>query len=1094
MSEIPAVKIVAGPARSGKTLRLLGVFSNHLRSCQGNSPSGGPLWIGPTQQAVSQLRDQLVRGPEDAFLAPSLYTFAGFADAIIARSQRRIHPLSRLQKRRLLQQVISNKLAKDALPYFKPVASTPGFLAQVDETIAELKRRDIWAEDFLKRCRHQRDRDMGAIYKAYQRQLVVGNLYDAEGRFWAAREALTESDSASERYGLIVVDGFTDFTAAQHDILKLLAERTEAMQIVLTLEQDCVGPTMTNEGRALLFARVRETLWRLGETLPGVEIEWHSVDECSIGMLDFLRRELFRDGETVGPAPDSVEGLEIIAASSVQREIEEVGRRIKTLLQTGRVKPQVIGLVYRGGDEVAERIARVCEDFGIPVAIAAARRLSAAPIVRLIDTLLRLEQHDWPFRLLLSIVNNRLIQLPDEESDASEDDWKMRVALERCLRAAQLPSGKKRLLEHLKRRANDSDMEELSEPERDRIAAAKTASGWLRRLADKMDALPATGTLGEWIAALEQLLSSFQALPAQQATWSLLRRGLRAILVVDSWAFGQAEQFDLLEMQELVELVARETRLSTAHDDVGRVSVLAADSARHRTFDHLFLVGLEERAFSGVAERGRLVDEQVLQTSQAEPYEPGPPSGDAMLLFHELITRANKSVTLSFAALDEKGQALPPSPMLIDVERCCSEIPIHWTKMSLGESCVDTAEPRSRSSFRRQAVESALNGESELLAGMLSQADLLPSGSAILAGLESIALRSQRDQFGAFEGVLLSDAVRTALAEKFGPEHLWSPSQLESYATCPYRFYAEQLLKLEPQEDFSLCSDARRRGSLLHHVLATIHRQLRETDASCEDEAALVERFQLALEQTVAATPLSGLDNALREIERREIDSWATQYAEQETDYRAKWELFDDPVRPTFFELRFGSEATIDGPIADDTASTELPFVLDLGEEQIRLTGQIDRIDVGRIGGVTVFTIIDYKSGKEVKFKEQEVTAGRQLQLPLYAMAAERLLLADQGAVALATNYWSIQGKGFGTTKTKYLQFREAEGSSLRLTKQWQKMEGALVERVRQIVDGIRRGEFPVYNEDKECTHGCALNTICRVAHIRSLEKEWVGG
>ena len=49
-----------------------------------------------------------------------------------------------------------------------------------------------------------------------------------------------------------------------------------------------------------------------------------------------------------------------------------------------------------------------------------------------------------------------------------------------------------------------------------------------------------------------------------------------------------------------------------------------------------------------------------------------------------------------------------------------------------------------------------------------------------------------------------------------------------------------------------------------------------------------------------------------------------------------------------------------------------------------------------------------------------------------------------------------------------------------------------LLKRVRQLVDGIRAGQFPVVNEDEDCTHGCALNTICRVAHIRSLEKQWV--
>ena len=93
--------------------------------------------------------------------------------------------------------------------------------------------------------------------------------------------------------------------------------------------------------------------------------------------------------------------------------------------------------------------------------------------------------------------------------------------------------------------------------------------------------------------------------------------------------------------------------------------------------------------------------------------------------------------------------------------------------------------------------------------------------------------------------------------------------------------------------------------------------------------------------------------------------------------------------------------------------STEKPFELDVSGERMRFTGQIDRIDVGRVGDSLVFNVIDYKTSALARVKPDEVRSGLQIQLPLYAMAAAELLLADKQAAALSAGYWSIRGKGF---------------------------------------------------------------------------------
>ena len=258
---------------------------------------------------------------------------------------------------------------------------------------------------------------------------------------------------------------------------------------------------------------------------------------------------------------------------------------------------------------------------------------------------------------------------------------------------------------------------------------------------------------------------------------------------------------------------------------------------------------------------------------------------------------------------------------------------------------------------------------------------------------------------------------------------------LEGYAACPFRFFGEQLLNLEPLNDLVLRNDARRRGSLLHQVLATIHEQLREEyqaddillmNASdvdgCRGVGATVSRE--ALDAEVKSRPLRGIDQSLREIERREIEAWAPAYAEQETSYRtavaalrrattpdASWKCGLDP------ESR--SNARVGTRISSLDDSCRLNW--QLGEERILLTGQIDRVDIGRIGqrdGVQYYRLQIRPRGQAPATTKS--VRGVSCSCRCMHLAAEQLLLADQQALALATGYWNIRGKGF-QNETRWL-------------------------------------------------------------------------
>ncbi len=193
------VEVLSGPAGSGKTSRLLGVFRDELRRLHANGTPGRAVWLTPTARSRREIRRSLLDTSLGVCVAPNVLTFDAFAERLLQTTGPGITPLSRVAQRMIVRTIIDEALAAQSLPYFAPIAETSGFLDLVLGLIAELKRDETEPEDFAIACRNRnspRDTELLALYRRYQERLTDLALYDAEGRFWAARWSLPEGGAA----------------------------------------------------------------------------------------------------------------------------------------------------------------------------------------------------------------------------------------------------------------------------------------------------------------------------------------------------------------------------------------------------------------------------------------------------------------------------------------------------------------------------------------------------------------------------------------------------------------------------------------------------------------------------------------------------------------------------------------------------------------------------------------------------------------------------------------------------------------------------------------------------------------------------------
>jgi CRISPR/Cas system-associated exonuclease Cas4 (RecB family) len=251
---------------------------------------------------------------------------------------------------------------------------------------------------------------------------------------------------------------------------------------------------------------------------------------------------------------------------------------------------------------------------------------------------------------------------------------------------------------------------------------------------------------------------------------------------------------------------------------------------------------------------------------------------------------------------------------------------------------------------------------------------------------ESLRRYARRNRTGwyAADGIVDPDAAtRAVLATQRLAARSYSPSALQHFAACPYRFLLHAIHKLRPREEKIALEqmDPLTRGALFHEAQFRLFRELQAAELlpmRPRNAARVVEIADSVLDR-VAAENEEKLAPAIPRVWRSEIEDlridlrgWIQQVA-----------ALDDGWMPSHFEFSFGTE----GREYQDLASVASEAVLDSG---VRLRGAIDLIEKHPVRGT--LRITDHKTGKPPQELPKYVGGGTLLQPLAYAMAAEALL------------------------------------------------------------------------------------------------------
>lgn len=312
-------------------------------------------------------------------------------------------------------------------------------------------------------------------------------------------------------------------------------------------------------------------------------------------------------------------------------------------------------------------------------------------------------------------------------------------------------------------------------------------------------------------------------------------------------------------------------------------------------------------------------------------------------------------------------------------------------------------------------------------------------------------------QLGRNRGGEAETAVGSALPGlRIGPERPVPVTWFDEYARCPFRWYAQRMLDLEPFPHTQTVEDWAGEGARLHEVLAEFYRRWGAAGhrgvAPAEREAARALALAVATEVYLPSAESPPAEAAER--------AWCTG---EGLPYAGLLDRFLDQ------EVRLYASGFAPGPIELDV-TLAMPG---LGGK-VPLSGRIDRLDLGNHGMCVVH---DYKSGGRLP-SNTDLVEGRALQLPLYLEAVEQSLgLEGVGACHYRLHRTAVGPEPMLWSGTKVLM-RAIVGRETNLAEA-QTVRSLLLEYTAAHIAGMVGGAYAPSGRDRDCKH-CDFRTVCR--------------
>ena len=938
------LKLLLGRAGTGKTTAL-------LRAVAESGGARPQLLIVPEQHSHDAERRLCRLGGDSVSLYAEVLSFTRLASRVFAVSGGLAAPTLDPGGRLLLLTAARKAVAPKLKVYQRP-SRKPAFLSGLAATVDELKSCGITPEHLWTAgeasggAEGDKLTDLSLIYGAYE-ALTARQGADPRDRLTRLAAALEETRWAAGQD--IYIDGFTDFTPQEREVIRRLLAQAHSVTVALTcdrLEED--------EGGAGVFSPARRTarqLIRLAreEGVPQ-EIQVRTQQAArKAESLAYLEAHLFDQR----PAPWTGEARELtlFTAHTPYSEVEWAAAEMIRLAREEGVRFRDMAVCARSMEDYGALIETVFARYGVPVFLSRMSDILQKPVLALITAALDTVAGNYQYDDLFRCLKTGLTGISQEECDLLENyalKWDLKGsrwtqkgpwAMHPRGYGLSFTDGDRALLERLDgvRRRAVAPLEALRQ-NRDRTGRGQAVAlysfletiGLAQRLSERTQALLERGQ-----AALAEEYAQL---------WDILCNALEQCAAI----LGDTPM-ELDEFAGLFSLVLSQYDVGSIPVSLDRATAGEMPRLAHKGCKVLFLLGADDGAIPQAAPSPGLLNDDDRSLLASYGLEPAPRLSDKlyreMTIVYETCALPRARLYVSYAAAGAEGEERRPSFL--------------WHKL--------------RALFPRAGwvQEDALDGSFRLAAPRpaLELAGRFPGVGEALSELPGYAPLVERMRRAArMERGRLS---RPAVDELYGSCVPMSASRMDRYKSCHFSYFMQYGLRAEPRRPAGF--QAPEYGTFVHYVLEHVLRGAKERGGvKALEEGELHALAKQAVDRYVAEE-LGGLEHETPRFQylfRRLLKS-----VYLVVDNVAE-ELAASEFQPISFELGFGARGDLP------------PVELNVDGVTVSISGFVDRVDGWEKDGRLYLRVVDYKTGRK-SFDLTDIWHGMGLQMLLYLFTLE---------------------------------------------------------------------------------------------------------
>jgi len=559
---------------------------------------------------------------------------------------------------------------------------------------------------------------------------------------------------------------------------------------------------------------------------------------------------------------------------------------------------------------------------------------------------------------------------------------------EQLLIEAAVIGGRDRWKRRLERLAQQLELQaaapDLDDARAERLARDREQLDRLSRFAlpliDDLSRLPARAPWGEWLTHLRALADRTLKYPDR------VQRHLSELQPMADVGPVTLGEVRLVLSARMAEMTHPQKERRAGHVLVG-----AIDDARGLDLDVVFVPGLAERVFPQ-----RLTEDPILLDAVRETVSPELETSRERAAAERLQLRlaagaASRRIHFSYPRVDaEQSRPRVPSFYGLEVLRASEGTLPDFTALQRKAERASPARIGWPAPEDPALAIDAAERDLSVLDGYFRSETPPPLGSAryLLEVNESLARALRRHGRRRLKRWTPADGLykpgpeaMAALQPHALSQRSFSPTSLQHFAACPYRFFLKEMHRLSPRKEPEPIEqlDPLQRGGLVHEVQYRMLSELRD-QGRLPLSAPDLPRALLRLDEVLAEVAEEHRETLAPAIERiwkdgldaikADVREWLRQV--QRTS--AEW-------TPWKFELAFG----LRGREAADPDSRPEPAELETG---IKLRGSIDLVERSAKGTLRA---TDYKTGRPRAVQGTVVGGGETLQPVLYALTLERM-------------------------------------------------------------------------------------------------------